>query len=227
MRIADFPKTVVIIDSSKGERIAIGDHFELECAGDAIEITKHIAWKRHRQYIKNTTKLTIEDTTTKYSRRRKIVWDKIEKADEGMYDCEANSKKNKKDRTISTYSFSLKLHEPETIEIYANFNETVLKRASGESLYLECRLTGLPVPRLVWFKDDEIFAINETILDEVQRVSNTNIGLKFAALQYGDTGTYRCEASNRIESKFQIVRLDVKGESFRLAFMWFPLRQLS
>lgn len=105
--------------------------------------------------------------------------------------------------------------------ITSNFEDGQIKRSSGDSLMLECLVTGLPTPQLSWSKNNEEIDVNQsnTGVDDQQRfiISDENSRLTFASLSVEDSGIYVCRATNREGESYKIFEVDVSGEYKKFA----------
>lgn len=210
LQVRETYKKLVIKNSSESGKVVVGDHFELECINDHKNSKKNVVWRRDKFPIKTSGLRTIKTTKTDSSSVSTIVWKNITKADEGDYECRCHKTRK---RYINRH-VTITVLDPLPISIKSNFNESIWKKTSGEPLVLECKASGLPVPKLLWLKDQKAFVISEaTSANNVQRISITNFNstLKFYSLRPEDSGVYKCVASNRIEFTFETIRLEVQG----------------
>ena len=70
----------------------------------------------------------------------------------------------------------------------------------GNTAFLQCQASGLPVPNITWLKDDAI--LNNPDITVVSNVTDFTRSSKlvFTNLSFADTGAYICQASNYLVS---------------------------
>ena len=91
---------------------------------------------------------------------------------------------------------------PPTIERGLERVEAVVN--TGATLL--CESLGLPDPVVTWEKDGKPFP--NTGLRHRMRVSGT---IEFTSVRLEDTGTYRCNATNKAGTAARVIKLDVQG----------------
>ncbi|CAF3575459.1 unnamed protein product [Adineta steineri] len=79
-------------------------------------------------------------------------------------------------------------------------------------LKVETRVSGLPFPRLTWFKDGQIFDENDRISIEYDSATGT-WALIIRDCQESDTGVYECRAKNPGGEKISKCKITVSGEA--------------
>lgn len=187
------------------QKVAVGDEVTLECGALIYNYTSNLHWnKNNSEPIVKSDVITIVDSKTKYSWRKTISWKSVAKTDEGSYVCQAY-KIGSDDPDFQP--FFLRVFDPEAPIITANFNESFLKQAIGEPLRLECLTTGLPVPMVKWYKNNEEFFIE----DNTTRISfnNDNMTLDIQFLTAEDAGHYKCVGWNRIGTDSRAIELEI------------------
>ena len=90
-------------------------------------------------------------------------------------------------------------------------NNTVIK---NNPLYLDCPVSGIPRPKVIWYKDDEIISPD---LDPNLRVLADGRRLEIIGARVTDAGSYKCVGENvagKTEKEFDV---DVHGNlSFQI-----------
>lgn len=91
-----------------------------------------------------------------------------------------------------------------------------IKVMAGQPVNMPAEITGLPLPKIEWSKNDVVIDKTSDALKitkkEVSRTeAKTELSLPVAAR--GDTGTYTVTASNRLGTAYRNVNLEVYGES--------------
>lgn len=196
------------------QRIAAGDFLRLECGAIIYNYSSNIVWRKDGEVIESLDNLVVEDTNTKFSWRRTLTWRQIAKEDEGVYECEVSVKDVH--QAPESLQVAIAVHATQSPVISSNFNQSVMQQSLGDSLKLDCLVSGLPTPQLLWYKDDEIFAIDEVLSEDnsLQRImiDSSNSSITFSVLRLEDAGTYKCVAWNRVGSDFKSVQLEIPSE---------------
>lgn len=207
VKLGDLEKPSIITGLKEDQKIAIGDYVRLECGAIIYNYSSAIIWHKNGDQVDDAI---VEETNTKFSWRKTLTWKSITMQDEGNYECEIPIKDSEETETLSV---DLVVHEAEAPIITSNFNQSVLLQTLGASLRLDCLVSGLPVPSLLWWKNDELFKGDEINSDEkgMQRImiDENNSSITFSVLRLEDTGNYRCVARNRIGHDFKEVRLEI------------------
>lgn len=196
------------------QRIAEGDILRLECGAIIYNYSSNIVWLRDGVPVEQFANIVVEETNTKYSWRKTISWKSIGLDDKGNYECEAYSRQDPSEVSDSDQVF-LQIHGTQVPEISSNFNHSVMQQSLGDSLKLDCLVSGLPVPSLLWYKDDELFSIDENSEENTMQrimIDNSNSSITFTVLRLEDAGTYKCVAWNRVGSDFKEVRLEIPSK---------------
>lgn len=215
VKLGDLEKPFMISGVRDEHKIAIGDYVKLECGAIIYNYTNNIVWRKDGEPVEHFNDLVVEEANTKFSWRRTITWRQITKADEGVYTCEAEAK-NPELADSEDHQIFIKVYDAETPVITTNFNQSTLVQTMGESLKLDCLVSGLPVPSLVWYKDEEIFTVEDTSDDKgLQRImiDNANSSITFSVLRLEDAGTYKSVAWNRVGTEQKSVQLEIPSES--------------
>lgn len=134
---------------------------------------------------------------TQYSHRKEIRWKSIGSAAAGKYVCRANVIK---DDSPDFKSWELAIVEPSRPNlIESNIdNGKVLKNLLGEPLRLRCKFSGIPHPKISWYKDGSEI-IPESNKSRIITVEDNTV-LDFDFLREEDEGRYKCFAKNRLGS---------------------------
>lgn len=193
-------------------KVAVGDHVELECAVDIYGHKNNMMLLDGSYELSESSKyFELNKTNTKYSWRKKITWKEVTKASKSFYICGVERRKMLDESMVHRFEKKiaiLEVHDPEKPVIAPNFDGRVLEKLTGESLILECRLSGLPKPNLTWYKNDEILieTDNVEISIDMSRIQITPLTLE-------DSGTYKCYAWNRIGNDSKSVYVGTSSES--------------
>lgn len=105
------------------------------------------------------------------------------------------------------------LSEPQFPEIdITNLDQKEIRKSLGEPLRLQCKFAGIPVPVVIWYKEELPFQpdANDTRISFNEK--NTMIDIKFIKME--DEGKYRCEATNRLGSASKETTLKITSTLF-------------
>lgn len=188
-----------------------------QCGANIYNFSSNIIWRKDGEEIANLTDVLVEETNTKFSWRKTITWRQITKGDSGIYECEVFPKESEEPWAEPiAMQIAIAVHDTEAPIISSNFNQTVMQQSLGDSLKLECLVTGLPAPTLLWYKNDEIFFVDDANPDDnsLQRImiDNANSSIIFTVLRLEDAATYKCVAWNRVGSDFKEIQLEIPSE---------------
>jgi FMS-like tyrosine kinase 1 len=208
--IGDQPEAFMITGIDEDEKIATGDTIRIECGAIVYNYTNEINWFRDGEPVVNIENVIVEDASTRFSWRKAIIWNAIETDDQGIYTCEAHPTDTRQD--FESRIISINVHEAQSPVIISNFNHSRLSRPVASQMSLECFVTGLPLPSLIWYKDDVIFTIDGNATNRIS-YGNGNKSIDFISVIPEDAGTYKCTGLNRIGSDFQKIDVEVVGKN--------------
>ena len=87
--------------------------------------------------------------------------------------------------------------------------KTQLKVVQNRTAYIDCPVTGIPQPSIMWLKDG--FPLLDWPYEDLLLVGNDR-RLEVSNAQLDDGGTYRCQATNPAGQIQQDFSLEVQGE---------------
>ncbi|ODM91729.1 Down syndrome cell adhesion molecule-like protein Dscam2, partial [Orchesella cincta] len=141
--------------------------------------------------------------------------------DQGVYQCFAEVKVEEHFvEVVLIFYFILLASAPEIVQTFISQS-----LQPGPSVSLKCSATGNPTPSFAWFVDDVLLSPG---VDQGYQQLHTRISIGFYQLQSsekvshlnisqvrrGDSGAYRCEASNLVGKSFHSARLNIYGPIF-------------
>lgn len=147
VQISDLPEPFTIFSLNNNE-IADGDYVKLECGAIVYNYTHEISWLKDGEPVFDTDdkRITLSEQHTRFSWRKALIFQPINKNDEGFYKCEITDKNEE----FHERDFPLKVHDVQAPVIMSNFNESVIVKPFGSSLTLECMFSGLPIASIQW-----------------------------------------------------------------------------
>lgn len=147
---------------------------------------------------------------TQFSHRKQIRWTSIDGSAAGKYVCRANVIK---DDSPDSKSWDLEIVEPSRPNVIESSieNGKILRNSLGEPLQLRCKFSGIPRPKISWYKDgiEIIPESNESriiLLDE-----NTMLDVQYIKAE--DEGRYKCVAQNRLGSVSREAALKISSKN--------------
>jgi hypothetical protein len=120
---------------------------ELECGAIIYNYTDSIQWTKDGSVLDNSNGIEVQSSHTEFSWRQKLIFREIMSEHSGEYNCEVSETGTDEQKTLSA---SIRVHDAVPPAIVTNFNQSTITRPFGELLTLDCYVSGLPVPTLVW-----------------------------------------------------------------------------
>ena len=82
----------------------------------------------------------------------------------------------------------------------------------GESFFIECNFTGLPIPTVVWKKDgDELDEFNDDSIKIICRDNSSYLKI-IGAIDTSFNGLYECNITNVVGSISQSFQIKLQGQ---------------
>ncbi|KAL8608110.1 hypothetical protein ACOMHN_016565 [Nucella lapillus] len=151
----------------------------LECPVSGIPVPQ-VEWLLNGEPLVQTDRLKLINDN------RQLEIDGSRTSDTGLYTCIATNEAGQLER-----NFDLEVQVPPTVDRDAV--EDQLTVTQNNSISIDCPVTGVPTPSIIWFKDEA------PLLDwpyRYLRVVNDDRRLEVLNAQQEDAGTYSCLASN-------------------------------
>lgn len=201
-----------------------GDEVRIECQIGFTECGKDIYWFFNNMLIDEfPSRFKIKNTSTKFSRRKTLIFKNIAENDEGLYECllaRAEDRRNLSKLSLNSNFESIRENGMEIADqrasqyikvllksppkVYANFeHNSLVSMPSGTNFELICKVLGNPSPVLKWFKNGE----------EVKNSSKAFVdGMKliFGGIESEDAGNYSCVAENILGKDEKFLKLQSK-----------------
>ncbi|KAL7045415.1 hypothetical protein ACKWTF_002226 [Chironomus riparius] len=209
VQIVDLSAPLLLSGIDENQNIAIGDNVTLECGAIIYNYTDKIRWLKNEEPVEERNDLHIKDSSVRFSYRQSLSFDAILKEDEGEYKCEVYDKENNE---LHKVSIVLRIYENEPPMIITNFKQKNITEYSGNSLTLKCTTSGFPTPSLKWFKNRNLFEINEN--DTRISLKDNKMTLVVTELKLEDTGYYECIAENPFGKDTKAIEISIKLSDF-------------
>lgn len=216
VKLGDLERPFMVTGIRNDQKIAAGDFVRLECGAIIYNYSSNVVWLRDGVPMDHFADITVEENNTKFSWRKSITFKQIEHENEGIYTCEVYEKGFEESEPVDKEQVVIKVHDAEVPTIITNFNQSVMQHSLGGSVKLDCLVSGLPAPSLIWYKNDEVFSIEDSGFENntMQRImiDNGNSSIMFNVLRLEDVGTYKCVAWNRVGEDFKEVKIEIPSE---------------
>ncbi|XP_060056373.1 hemicentin-2 isoform X2 [Erinaceus europaeus] len=175
---------------AQSQRFSQGVEVRISCSASGYP-TPHISWSHEGQILQ-------EDSRTQVDAQGTLVIRGVAPEDAGNYSCQATNEVGSDKETITLY-----YTDPPSISAV----NAVVLAAVGEEAMLACEPSGVPPPRVIWYRGGR-----EMIRAPEGSSSGT---LRIRATQERDAGTYTCRAVNELGDASAEIRLEV-GHAPRL-----------
>lgn len=151
---------------------------------------------------------------TQYSQRKEIHWHSIDAEASGNYTCRV---KLIKSDTYLNKSWELNVVQPTLPVIQTNIKPgQTQKHSLGEHIELLCKCSGLPLPKITWYKNDNEIQ-PDAKLGHISLLENDS--KLHIQLNENDEGWYKCVAANRAGSTLYETNVLINGKLF--GSFWF------
>ncbi|XP_055516059.1 hemicentin-1-like [Leucoraja erinacea] len=161
--------------------VTIDNPLELTCLASGHPAPR-ITW------LREDAPLTGHDGPWVLADQSRLFIDRIKLTDVGQYVCLASNEAGEVRR-----EFDITVHVPPEVKIVGTESRTVV---TGQSVTLECSVTGIPTPLITWLKGG-------------QMLPRTNGILMIGRVTQNDGGIYSCVGNNEAGESEQDVRLIV------------------
>lgn len=215
VKLGDLERPFMVSGIRSDQRIAEGDNVRLECAAIIYNYSSNVVWLRDGVPVDQFADIVVEETNTNFSWRKAITFKQIQHENDGIYTCEVFEKGLEENDPVEKETVVITVHDTEVPTIITNFNQSVMQHSLGGSVKLDCLVSGLPTPSLLWYKNDELFSVDDSNVENTMQrimIENNNSSIMFSVLRLEDAGTYKCVALNRVGGDFKEVKLEIPSE---------------
>ncbi|XP_041981359.1 fasciclin-2-like isoform X2 [Aricia agestis] len=182
--------------ATPNSKVHYGGSLTIECLASGVP---------HPEYTWRKINDTAKDNTTWRQVGNKIIFDSVEAADQGTYECTAtNSAGN------YTMGIPIQVLIPPTITQFDN-----VTAVEGSTMQIVCKASGQPMPKInLMYVGEE--PTDQSIVWNTKNVSETEIEfyLTFLKVNWTHAGTYLCNASNEVDYVTEEMTLTVEFPPF-------------
>uniref|UniRef100_A0A0R3RFL5 Muscle M-line assembly protein unc-89 n=1 Tax=Elaeophora elaphi TaxID=1147741 RepID=A0A0R3RFL5_9BILA len=185
-----FLKTLEEIYAKESENVVL----ECKIVGEPMP---EIKWFKDTQEISaNDAHFKMEALSDGTAR---LIIDSVNRDDAGEFRCEAQNKFGTA-RTDAMLNMRHDFEAPVVSEISPEFVQELkpVQANEKEQISFECRVSGIPVPQVKWFKDGDEIKPDERI--HIESLPDGTNRLVIDSVKLEDQGNYRCEATNNAGS---------------------------
>ena len=188
------------------ETVIEEDSVTLTCAGTMYEFEQVVWYKQAPGYsakawerldLKRSSARFISNEDTDFSKVSTIKFDKVRKADAGMYSCKATYINRTRGSETKEFGITVKDIVAPRKARGNNMNGTEVTIQSSGEMTMSCVTLGTPEPEVKWFKDGKLLDPNEITNSSTIDLLDNDQKLKIIFAAVHDTGTYTCTATNR------------------------------
>ncbi|XP_043233883.1 vascular endothelial growth factor receptor 1-like isoform X2 [Amphibalanus amphitrite] len=203
-----------VLPSASQRQVVVGDNVNITCAGSrfAFDGLETISWLREMEGglllpVTDAKGIRVAVDQTMYSYQKTLVLTDIQADKSGRYVCSGTNVsggKNTTDRLVTVKASA----SPRFLSDSNMDKSATLTFEEGTRGELNCTVSGLPPPTVVWSKDGERLPVAEA---GRVRVSEDGQRLLITAAISDDAGTYQCRAQNRVGAVTGSATVDVPG----------------
>uniref|UniRef100_A0A452UY39 Ig-like domain-containing protein n=1 Tax=Ursus maritimus TaxID=29073 RepID=A0A452UY39_URSMA len=172
---------------TRSQHFSQGMEVSVSCSASGYP-TPHISWSREGHALQEDSRIRVDAQGT-------LIIQGVAPEDAGNYSCQAANEVGTDEETVTLYHT-----DPPSVSAV----KAVVLAAIGNEAVLVCDVSGVPPPRVVWYRGGL-----EMILAPEGSSSRT---LRIPAAQERDAGVYTCRAVNEIGDASAEIRLEVGRE---------------
>uniref|UniRef100_A0A7N5KTI0 Hemicentin 2 n=1 Tax=Ailuropoda melanoleuca TaxID=9646 RepID=A0A7N5KTI0_AILME len=169
---------------TRSQHFSQGMEVSVSCSASGYP-TPHISWSREGHALREDSRIRVDAQGT-------LIIQGVAPEDAGNYSCQAANEVGTDEETVTLYHT-----DPPSVSAV----KAVVLAAIGNEAVLVCDVSGVPPPRVVWYRGGL-----EMILAPEGSSSGT---LRIPAAQERDAGVYTCRAVNEIGDASAEIRLEV------------------
>uniref|UniRef100_A0A2K6UV43 Hemicentin-2 n=1 Tax=Saimiri boliviensis boliviensis TaxID=39432 RepID=A0A2K6UV43_SAIBB len=158
---------------TSSQHFSQGVEVKISCSASGYP-TPHISWSREGQALQEDSRIHVDAQGT-------LIIQGVAAEDAGNYSCQATNEVGTDQETVTLYYTD----PPSVSAVHA-----VVLAAAGEEAVLVCEASGVPPPRVIWYRGG---------LEMILAPEGSSSGkLRIPAAQERDAGVYTCRAVNEL-----------------------------
>ncbi|KAM5259263.1 hemicentin-2 isoform 1-T1 [Hipposideros larvatus] len=169
---------------TRSQRFSQGVEVRVSCSASGYP-APHISWSRDGHALQEGSRIHVDAQGT-------LIIQELAPEDTGNYSCQATNEVGTDEETVTLY-----YTDPPSVSAV----NAVVLAAVGEEAVLVCEASGVPPPRVIWYRGGL-----EMILGPEGSSSGT---LRIPATQQRDAGIYTCQAVNELGDASAEILLEV------------------
>nr|XP_051696750.1 hemicentin-2 isoform X2 [Oryctolagus cuniculus] len=175
---------------TRSQHLPQGVEVKVSCSASGYP-TPHVSWSREGRALQEDSRIQVDAQGT-------LIIRGLAPEDAGNYSCQATNEAGTDEETVTLY-----YTDPPSVSAVS----AVVLVAVGEEAVLGCKASGVPPPRVIWYRGGL-----EMILAPEGSTSGT---LRIPAARERDAGVYTCRAINELGDATAEIQLEV-GHAPRL-----------
>ncbi|VTJ68807.1 Hypothetical predicted protein [Marmota monax] len=173
----------VSIDT-RSQHFSQSEEVKISCSASGYP-TPHISWSREGLALQGDGRIQVDTQGT-------LIIRGLAPEDAGNYSCQATNEVGRDEETVTLY-----YTEPPSISAV----NAVVLAAVGDEAVLECKASGVPSPRVIWYRGG---------LEMILAPEASSSGrLRIPAARERDAGVYTCRAVNELGGASAEIQLEV------------------
>ncbi|CAK6433530.1 unnamed protein product [Pipistrellus nathusii] len=169
---------------TRSQRLTQGVEVRVSCSASGFP-APHISWSRDGHTLREDSRIHVDGQGT-------LIIQGLAPEDAGNYSCQAANEVGTDQETVTLYHT-----DPPSVSAV----QAVVLAAAGQEAVLACEASGVPPPRLIWYREGL-----EMILAAEDSGSRT---LRIPVARERDAGVYTCRAVNELGAASAEIRLEV------------------
>lgn len=174
----------------------------LQCLVDSNPLPYKIIWLRNQSEILHQNSTIVD-----------LNIERVERNHSGIYTCLAFNRFHNNRTSNGSNDIELIVQSRPIIET----THSKLATELGQSLTLNCRVTGQPMPNIFWRSSEKIISCHD-------KMNNGICSLHFSKITSTDFGSYRCIAENLLGREEWVYTIVSRGK--RKIFFLFLLQRI-
>ncbi|XP_054440698.1 hemicentin-2 [Pteronotus mesoamericanus] len=169
---------------TRSQRFSQGMEVRVSCSASGSP-APHISWSRDGHTLQGDSRIHVDGQGT-------LVIRGVAPEDAGNYSCQAANEVGTDEETVTLY-----YADPPSIAAVS----AVVLAAAGQEALLACEASGVPPPRVVWYRG---------VLEMIPGPEGSSSGtLRIPAARESDAGVYTCQAASELGVASAEIRLEV------------------